>query len=198
MAIKGWAETLRVPRIGKLHLGVKKQSDRNGSEYPSAVDFFVCKADESTSEAAAVAFHLEYGDKPKEIRIAFPSDNPEQFFPQSLSSYRTVGGKRELFCKGDGETASRSSGQGGYLPLTCQYKECSIYAEGKCREMIDTGSVHSVININSSIALLRGLTGGKIKMIPLTKDLTAIHQAYRHTPTTVNPYITRTNSIPYA
>ncbi|MDP9729317.1 hypothetical protein ACOJUR_15475 [Alicyclobacillus tolerans] len=184
MPIKGRSDIYRVPRVGKIHLGVKKVSDKSGHEYPSAVDYFVVKADDTTSEAAAQAFQSVYGDKPREITICFPSDDPDQFFPQWLSSYRSVGGRYELFCRGDGEVAYRVDGQGGRVQMPCAYQDCPLYQEKKCKELgqlqfflpevpgigcwqLDTTSYHTTVNLNSSIQMLRALTGGAIKMIPL-------------------------------
>ncbi|MFD1676075.1 hypothetical protein [Alicyclobacillus fodiniaquatilis] len=186
MPIKGRSEIVRIPRVGKIHLGIKVSN--GDSQYPKAVDYFVVKEDESTSATAAEAFHTVYGDAPKEIRIAFPSNNPENFFPQFLSSYRKAGGRSELYCKGDGEMARRVDGQGGYAEIPCAYRDCPIYQEKKCKELgllqfflpdvpgigvwqIDTTSFFSTVNLNSSIEMLLQLTGGKIAMLPLTLRL---------------------------
>ncbi|MCL6600837.1 MAG: hypothetical protein K6T81_19195 [Alicyclobacillus macrosporangiidus] len=184
MPIKGWCDVPRVPRVGKIHLGIRTRNDK-GKEYPKAVDYFVVKPDESTSEAAAAAFHSVYGDKPQEITVAFPTNDPEQFFPQYLAAYQGGGGKYKLFCKGDGETASRADGQGNRVQIPCLYKDCPIYQQGKCKEIgrlqfflpdvpgigvwqIDTSSYHTTANLNGSIQMIRALTGGRIAMIPLT------------------------------
>jgi hypothetical protein len=183
MPIKGFSDVRRIPRVGKIHLGVRKTND-NGKEYPTAVDYFVVKPDASTSKAAAKAFHDVYGDKPQEITIAFPSNDPEQFFPQWLSSYRGGNGRYELYCQGDGEVARRSDGEGGKVQIQCLYRDCPLYQEGKCKELgrlqfflpdvpgigvwqIDTTSFHTTVNLNGSIQMIRALTGGRIAMIPL-------------------------------
>ena len=54
--IEGTSEITRMPRLGKIRLGVKKTSDKTGAEYPSAVDYFVCP-----DEVKSV-----YGEQPKE------------------------------------------------------------------------------------------------------------------------------------
>jgi len=189
MPIKGRSDIVRIPRVGKIHLGVKKRAD-SGNEYPTAVDHFVVHADDSTSENAVEAFRKVYGDKPKEIKIAFPTDTPDQFFPQWLSSYRKRGGGYELFCRGDGVTASRADGTGGRTDIPCLYKECPLYLEGKCKELgqlqfflpevdgigvwqVDTSSFHSTVNLNSAVELITRLTGGRIAMLPLTLRVVA-------------------------
>ena len=184
MPIKGHSDIRRIPRVGKIHLGTRQTSQRSGHEYPVACDHFVVKADDSTSEAVANAFHSVYGDQPREITVAFASDDPEEFFPQYLSSYKGGDGRFELFCKGDGERARRANGQGGYLDIPCLYQECEFYKAKKCKELgrlqfflpevpgigvwqIDSTSYHSAVNLNSAIDMVRALTGGRIKMIPL-------------------------------
>ena len=187
MPIKGISDILRIPRVGKIHLGIKK-TNATGKEYPTATDHFVVKEDDSTSGQAAAAFRSVYGDKPKEISIAFPSDNPDDFFPQWLSSYRSINGRYELYCQGNGETASRVDGQGSRVAIPCMHKDCPIYVDGKCKDLgrlqfflpevpglgcwqLDSTSYHTMVNLNSSIAMIRAFTGGKIKMMPLTLRL---------------------------
>ena len=183
MPIKGRSEIRWIPRVGKIHLGIKAKS-QSGNEYPRAVDYFVVKPDDSTSETAAIAFHEAYGDKPKEIKVCFPYDDPETFFPQYFKSYTKGKG---LFCRGDGETAKRNV-NGESVEIACDPKTCSIYQAHKCKEIanlqfflpevngigvwqIDTSSFHGTVKINSAIDMVRALTGGKIKMIPLTLRL---------------------------
>lgn len=187
MPIKGRSDIVRIPRVGKIRLGVRKKT-QSGKEYPTATDYFVVVADDSTSQAAAQAFHSVYGETPREIQIAFPSDNPEQFFPQYLSSYRGGNGQYKLFCRGDGERAQRDDGHGGYVDIPCPYKECEFYTGKKCKELgklqfflpevpgigiwqLDTTSFHSTVRINSAIQMIQALTGGRIKMVPLTLRL---------------------------
>jgi len=184
MPIKGRSDVVRIPRVGKIRLGLK-QTRSGGTEYPTATDYFVVAADDATSATAAKAFHHVYGPQPKEITIAFASDDPEEFFPQYLSSYRGGAGRYELFCRGDGVSAHRADEKGGYAPIACSYKECAFYVAKKCKELgklqfflpdvpgigvwqIDTTSFHSTVNLNSAITLVQAVTGGRIKMIPLT------------------------------
>lgn len=184
MPIKGHSDIRRIPRIGKIHLGMQQTSHKSGNAYPVACDHFVVKADESTSEAAANAFHAVYGQTPREMTIAFASDDPEDFFPQYLSSYKGGEGRYSLFCKGDGETAKRSDGSGGFREIPCLYQRCELFQSKKCKALgrlqfflpdvpgigvwgLDSTSYHSAVNLNSAIDLVRTLTGGLLKMIPL-------------------------------
>lgn len=185
MPIKGRSEIRQISRVGKIHLGVKKQGVKNGEnyEYPSATDYFVVRADDSTtSPAAAKAFKEVYGDKPKEIKVAFPYDEPEKFFPQFYTAYNK---SRTKFCEGDGETATRTDVETGTkTEISCLGEKCPFYEKKQCRALarlqfflpdvpgigtwqIDTQSWYSTIKLNSAIEMIRALTGGRIKMIPL-------------------------------
>ena len=111
--IHGLSEIRRMPRIGKVRLGVKKKA-KSGKFYPQAVDYFVVQADRSTSEEAASAFHEVYGDQPRALDIMFPTDDPREFFPQS---YRRYGSGSGLICRGDGRIATQlNPGTGELIP----------------------------------------------------------------------------------
>jgi len=180
MPIKGISEKRRLPRVGKVRLGIKTENAQ-GATYPKAVDYFVVNDDQSTSAAAACAFHQTYPGEPKSIDIAFPSDNPEEFFQQW---YRRYGKAKGLICKGDGEVATRlDEATGEMVEIECT-PECEYLAKKHCRPVgslqflipsitgiavwqIDTGSYHSIVNLNSAIDMVRSLTGGRIAFIPL-------------------------------
>lgn len=108
MPIKGMA-TPRLPRLGKVHLGVKVEPVSGKGSYPRAVDYFVCP--DPVREV--------FGERPKSLRIAFPSDDPEQWCSTYYRCYSSI---RGLVCKGDGETAmrlvdmERAVGGGGEVP----------------------------------------------------------------------------------
>lgn len=93
MSIKGISEVRRIRRIGKIRLGEKKV--KNGKEYPAALDHF-----NFTDAPDLLAM---YGADCKEIDIIIPNENVDAFFPQERKCYRSSG----LFCRGDGETATR-------------------------------------------------------------------------------------------
>ena len=179
--IKGFSDKRRLTRVGKLRLGEKKKGT-GGSEYPSAVDYFLCKEDESTSENAARAFAHDYGVKPKEIKICFPSNEPDKFFEQWLKRY---GKTRGLICKGNGESETVVDEASGEMQdIECDPSECLYYQKKQCREVaslqffmpditgigawqIDTGSYNSIVNLNSAIEQVMLLTGGRIAFVPL-------------------------------
>ena len=181
MPIKGLSEQLRMPRIGKIHLGVKV-TNAKGVEYPSATDYFVCPE----------AVTKVYGEQPKELPVMIPVEDEEYWASQY---YRRYSQTRGLICKGDGENCMRmvdtSTGDFAgkdtkgvaWKDAVCEGKECPHYKDNQCSEMmclqfmlpevpgvgiwqIDTGSINSIRNINSATALIRSLCG-RIKMIPL-------------------------------
>ena len=180
MPIKGLSEKRRLPRLGKIHLGVKKENDK-GVQYPSAVDYFVCPPE----------VQKLFGEQPRELRIMVPVEDEEKWASQY---YRCYSMTRGLICKGDGETALRMvDTQTGALAnkdtkevamrdMPCKGRECPDY-KVMCKEVmnlqfllpevpglgiwqIDTGSINSIQNINSAADLIKRLYG-HIAMLPL-------------------------------
>jgi len=186
MPIEGVSNIVRIPRLGKLHLGVKTTSERTGAEYPKATDYFVVP-----DEVAAV-----YGKNPKELDIMFPVEDPEQFAQQWLRAYSLTQG---LVCIGDGSNARRKIDTATgtiadhetqtweWRQISCDPQECPEYQTKRCRRVmnlqvllplvpglgvyqIDTSSFYSIVNINSMIKMLKGVFG-RCSMIPLTLAL---------------------------
>ncbi|MBM3301375.1 MAG: hypothetical protein FJY85_15660, partial [Deltaproteobacteria bacterium] len=91
MPIKGVTEVVRLPRLGKIRLGIKREN-ASGVPYPCPTDYFVCPP-----EVKKV-----FGVKPRELRIMFPTDDETQWASQYLRCYSA---SRGLICRGDGETA---------------------------------------------------------------------------------------------
>jgi hypothetical protein len=168
MAIKGVSDIRRLPRLGKIRLGEKALSAK-GTEYPKAVDYFVCPP-----EVQAV-----YGEKPRVLDIMFPVNDQNIFFPQF---YKRYGQSTGLVCKGDGETAVMQV-DGEMQEIECVPDECEWYAKKHCRRLanlqfmlpkvpglgvyqIDTTSFYSIININSALDMIRAVAN-RIHMLPL-------------------------------
>ena len=94
--IKGLSEIRRLPRLGKIRLGIKlvhTRPDGSTVEYPKEVDYFVCPP-----EVQAL-----YGEKPKSLEVMFPPADETRFFSQQYKAYVQQG----LRCRGDGERADR-------------------------------------------------------------------------------------------
>lgn len=186
MPIEGLSNIVRIPRLGKIHLGIKAKSEKKGSEYPKATDYFVVP-----DEVKEV-----YGEKPTELEVMFPVEEPEMFAQQWLRAYSMSQG---LVCIGDGlearrkvdvETgaiASHETNQWEWHQTTCNPQDCPEYQTKRCRRVmnlqfllprvpglgvyqIDTSSFYSIVNINSMIKMLQGMLG-RCSMIPLTLAL---------------------------
>jgi len=183
MPIKGISEVRRLSRLGKIRLGIKKESPRTGNPYPEATDYFVVP-----EEVAQI-----YGPKPTELKIVFPTeDSPQQW----LKRYSLT---RGLVCRGDGEKAvaqvdlktgeiaTKDSEQTTLKEVICDPEKCPAYQNKQCRPLmtlqflmpevpgalgvyqLDTSSRNSIININSTLELIRAC--GRVRMIPLTLKL---------------------------
>lgn len=195
MPIDELSSVVRLPRMGKIRLGIKVvPEDPNKASYPKAVDYFVVP-----EEIQAV-----YGEKPKELDIMFPVQDPDVFAPQWYKRYSFTQG---LVCKGDGRFCRRKVDlkTGGFADhnteewdfrgklqpgaedkdiLPCSGEECSEYETKRCRRVmnlqivlykvpglgvwqLDTSSANSIININSMVKLIKSTFGGRVAMIPL-------------------------------
>lgn len=197
MPIEGLENVIRLPRLGKIRLGIKVEGQGSNS-YPKAVDYFVCPP-----EIIEV-----YGEKPREIDVLFPFNDPDLFAPQYYKRYSYSQG---LTCKGDGRhcrmkvdvntgtfanhlteewvTTGRIPAPGeapkeGEQLYDCAGEECTEYESKRCRKVmnlqvilprvpglgvwqIDTSSFNSMVNFNSMLRMLQGIFG-RVAMIPLT------------------------------
>jgi len=180
MSIKGLSENVRLPRLGKIRLGIKVDGQKT---YPKAVDYFVIPPE----------VQAKYGDKPKELPIMFPTENPEQW---SSQFYRCYSNMRGLICKGDGERAlavvdtatgefaGRDAKATELKDIPCDPDKCPKHTSDACKPVmnlqfllpevpglgiwqLDTSSINSIKNINSAVALIQGVCG-RISMMPLT------------------------------
>lgn len=195
MPIKGLTERRRMPRIGKIHLGIKVTKNKKGEDcapYPRATDYFVYPGEGSAGYELIDELLKEYGEKPKELPIIFPLEDEEAICSQY---YRCYSRSRGLVCRGDGETCMRmidtdsgdlvnkDSENTELKEMTCEGRECPNYAKGNCREImnlqfmlpkisglgvwqIDTSSINSIRNINSCLELIRSVYG-RVRMVPL-------------------------------
>ena len=166
--INGLSSIRRLPRLGKIRLGVKKVSTKTGKEYPSETDFFVCPTE----------IKKVIGDEPKELNIMFPLNDPEALFPQC---YKWYGSGKGLKCKGDGVIATRLNDETGKMEeRACT---CELLESGKCKQVaslsfmmpgikiggvyqIDLSSYHSIVDINSGLDYAMAMLGGRIAMVP--------------------------------
>jgi len=137
-----------------------------------------------------------FGEKPKELRIMFPTENSEQWASQYFRRYSSWG---RLICRGDGETAlvradsgagqttSRERFPADLKEIVCNPRSCPHYRCGDCRRVmnlqfllpdcpgfgvyqLDTSSYHSMLNVNSMLDFTRSICG-RVSMIPLALQL---------------------------
>lgn len=178
----------RLPRIndGKIRLGIKKKMQKTKTvkgkpekywiEYPAEVDYFVVPP----------AVEAIYGDKPKELEIYVPVNDLNIIFPQAYKWYVKSG----IRCLGDGIRARRNN-EGNWEEIKCPCKNLKTKdnPKGVCGRVatflfilrkvnmggvyqIDTGSIHSIIDIQSGLEyaaeLFHSATGERrFNMIPL-------------------------------
>lgn len=134
--IAGLSQRRRLPRIAKLHLGIKAHSKAKNVQYPKEVDYFVLHEPDAKAASAErefyEKFHDVYGDTPRTLDIIIPCDDIATFFPQA---YRMYGSGVGLKCIGDGVNAnrvgalleSREIGDAEVGEVECQGEECPFY-----------------------------------------------------------------------
>jgi hypothetical protein len=180
-SIKGLSQRNRLPRLGKIRLGlkVKNKNIKNpgcacGPEegcfkcsYPAETPYFVVPA-----EVARV-----YGEKPIELKVKVPVNSMDVVFPRA---YKYYGSSRGLRCTGDLEKALRMNEKTNALeevPCPCQFldRECKprgvlnvLLPEVSLKGVyqITTGSWNSIIDIASGLEYVECLMG-RFAMVPL-------------------------------
>ena len=166
--IKELSDRRRLPRLGKIRLGVKMVS-KKGKEYPKEVNHFVVPPE----------VEKVYGDKPTELDVMFPLNDIDTVFPQA---YKFYGSSQGLKCIGNGESAMRLDEKTQRMKEhTCP---CAFLEQGACQRrahlmimlprvsmggvyQIDLGSFHSIVDVNSGLDYIQALIG-RFAMIPLT------------------------------
>mgnify|MGYP001583809671 CR=1 FL=1 len=164
--IKGLSEKRRVPRLGKIRLGVMVQ-EPGKKPYPKATSYLVCPSD----------VEKVFGEKPTRLDIMFPADDAAVIFSQELKMYRTSG----LYCAGNNERARRWDEQGNLreIPCPCEYLEsgeCGPVATlsffvpdcpGVGVYQLTTGNQRSIVSLNTSLETFSRMFGG-LMGIPFT------------------------------
>ena len=198
--IPGLTTRNRLPRLGKIRLGEKRQTQR-GTEYPAALDHF------NFSDVPEVA--EMYGADCREISpVILPAEDEEIWFPTARKAYRKSG----LFCAcDDGETARRvyipvegkekgdPQGEeyvkaeglkvepGEMFEMPCHGETCPYFEQALCKNVgrllfmlprvprfgvyeIATSSHNGILNVLSTARSIRALAG-RIAGIPLALRL---------------------------
>ena len=162
----------QIPRAGKIRLG-KMATNAKGKEYPTETKTFVVP----DPELATII-----GAEPLTIDATFPASPREILFPTRLAAY---GSNQKLKCEGDGLTSVRLD-EATDTWLDRDSCRCEWLADKRCSRQgmlmvlvpawglgatwqIDTGSIVSMININSTIDYLTGWVGVLgLPFVPLT------------------------------
>lgn len=191
--IHGLSNRRRLPRAGKIKLGVLVQPP-HGKPYPRATDYLVCPPD----------VQKVFGEKPTELSIMFPTDDPEVLFPQQLKAYKKSGG---LFCAGDGQVAKRWSEDGDLKECACP---CPMLEAGECKAIatlnfllpdipgagvwqISSSSERSIIALNSALESFAKMFGG-LRGIPFILKLEA-ERVQRIDEATKKPVMTTVHTL---
>lgn len=121
----------RIPRVGKIRLGVKKIA-QSGKEYPSATDYFVVNEDGATSRPAAEGFHAVYGDEPREIEIVLPAPRVDDVLEGAYRSYGT-GGLLKRKCAGPGSECVTRGPDGEWIASPCMCEKEGLDPDDKSK-----------------------------------------------------------------
>jgi hypothetical protein len=182
--IKGITDKVLLPRLGKIRLGTRTSS-QSGVNGTIQTDYFVCP-----DELKKI-----FGEKPRELRIMFPTEDREQCACQYLRRYSD---SLQLLCRGDGQKAITWNSQrisdsvptssvAHLIETICDPSTCRYYQVGECRRImnlqflvpdcpgfgvyqLDTGSFYSIRNINSALTFIRSISP-RLSMIPLSLQL---------------------------
>jgi len=182
--IMNLSQTVQLTRLGKIRLGIRvpvtkenKNANCRKANHPAEemcqfcsrpvqTDYFVFDGPEDYPPGIHEALIKEYGEKPKSLQFWFPTENRALVFPQALKYYKGS----HLFCRGDGNTASRVDPQSGgqfsvncpceFLGNGCAPRASLMIALYKIKVQgcfqIDTGSINNIIRANSFMNELGG------------------------------------------
>jgi hypothetical protein len=163
--IKGVSDVRRLPRLGKIRLGVKAISRKTGKEYPKETEWFVVPPE----------VEKIYGPAPTELDVMFPLNEVEAIFPQRYIWYGQSKGAK---CIGDGEKANRVT-DSGIQEIECPCEKLGKECQQRAHLMvllpkvslggvyqIDLGSYHSIVDLNSGLDYIQAMVG-RFAMVPL-------------------------------
>jgi len=187
MPIEGLSKVRRLPRLGKIKMGIKVKNAA-GVEYPQKTSYFVCPPE----------VQKVYGEKPTSLDIIIPVDDDEKWAAQWYKLYSASqgcichgdgGGEASENCKRKFDTATgliahKDAKKVEWHPYTCCGESCPDFiAKDGCKPVlqlmfnlykveglgiyeIDTSSKNSIININSCADYIRSIFG-RVARIPL-------------------------------
>src|SRR6185436_1361870 len=134
---------IRLPRLGKIRLGIKKTTAA-GKEYPAEVDYFVVPNE----------IKAKFGDKPKTLPVMIAVEDEEKSLRQYYACY---GSNQKIKCQGDGELAARRDDKGKISEIACPSPEnCDFAKQFKCHARIDIMLVLPDVNMGGCYQLSSG------------------------------------------
>lgn len=178
--IKGLSERRRLPRLGRIRLGIKvpiKGKDPKRCECKGIGCFRCTRPCETPYFIVPPEVAKIYGDKPTELDIMVPVEDDGIVFPQS---YRWYGSSRGLKCQGNLEIAYRYDEETKgikEIACPCEKRDKDCKASSSLQVIlprvnfggiyqITSGSVNSMIDISSGFDYARCLIG-RVAMVPL-------------------------------
>ena len=179
--IKGFTGRIRPNR--RVAIGQK-----SAKGYPEKLDHFQFRRRvDGYSWEVDTALHRALGEKPQSVDIEFLSDKVGRVFRYGLACFAA---KRQLFCYGNGEKASRQvSATGRREEIDCPYRDCEYHIKKRCKPhgtllfqipgagpgIFDfrTTSYYTIGNLEEKLALLeaRGVIAGlplQLRVSPLS------------------------------
>jgi len=182
----------RLVEIGKIKIGghgAERKSANGSYRLPVKFDHFKVtdlEKDDKDNFIPNEEIMKKLGDKPKSLDILLLSDDIDKNFMTSYAMYQG----NKCVCRGDGKTASKRITKGNevfFENIKCDTEACPFARENKCKpngtlscmlpqtEKIGgvykfrTTSWNSIINIKSSLEVVKLLTGGILN--PVTGDV---------------------------
>lgn len=186
-----------LPERGKIKIGMKgaEITSRSGAKFqpPKKLDHFLITTMERGPDGNFKRddeLHKIYGEKPTSIDVRLIYDDPMLNFPTRYAAYAGT----RLWCAGDGEvamrlndeaTAKRTGETHRCVACPCHRQAFEYQGNDKCKingvlsVLIDkapgiggvwkfrTTSHNSVNNLLSSVAFIKGITGGPLANVPL-------------------------------
>lgn len=189
MGIKSIDQDQRLPRLGKVHLGIRKFRDSKDKKgYPVATSYFVVPED-----LKAIC-----GDEPTELDVMFASNDLDAVLPHWYKLY----GQSSVapLCRGDGCKAMRLDLKTAERievdctgPRDCKFNQKTDTTTGVIEEkgcspigslmvwlykapglgvyQIDTGARNGIRELLSQLNLMQAALGGRIAWVPLKLKL---------------------------
>jgi len=203
MPIIGLSDRLRLPRRGKIRLGEKRVSKKTGKEYPVSLDYFVVPPEVAEvygekPRKLDIMIPLENRDAffPQNYKMYGKSKGLICRGDGETATRIDVQSTVQLKDQDTGKAVKYPTPE--LTVIDCAGKNCEYFKEGKeieghmyrCNTIgnlqvilpkikglgvyqIDTSSYNSIVNINSCIAMIRGMPGmgGRISWIPLILEV---------------------------